>query len=71
MHGYIERSITQKVLDNLQEYPVVALLGARQVGKSTLAKKIFASFEHAVFLDLESPRDLNKLQDAEAFLELN
>ena len=71
MHGYIERLITQKVLDNLQEYPVVALLGARQVGKSTLAKKISAGFEHAVFLDLESPRDLNKLQDAEAFLELN
>lgn len=71
MKSYLERVITQKVLGNLEEYPVVALLGARQVGKSTLARKICASVEHAVYLDLESPRDLNKLQDPEAFFELN
>lgn len=49
MQSYVERKITQKVLGNLEEYPVVALLGARQVGKSTLARKICAGVEHAVY----------------------
>jgi len=71
MHGYITRRITQKVLDSLENYPVVALLGARQVGKSTLAKQISAGLRDTVYLDLESPRDVNKLQDPEAFFELN
>ena len=68
---YVTRRYTQKVVDSLESYPVVALLGARQVGKSTLAKKISADFQNAVYLDLESPRDTNKLQDPEAFFELN
>lgn len=36
MHRYINRRSTETLLDNLENYPVVALLGARQVGKSTL-----------------------------------
>lgn len=71
MHSYIDREITPKVEQSLEDYPVVALLGARQVGKSTLAKKLCAGFESAIYLDLESPRDLNKLQDPETFFELN
>ena len=71
MRSYVNRRSTQEVLDSLEDYPVVALLGARQVGKSTLAKKICADFQDAVYLDLESPRDINKLQDPEAFFELN
>jgi predicted AAA+ superfamily ATPase len=71
MHSYVNRRSTQKVLDSLENYPVVALLGARQVGKSTLAKHIGAGFQDTVYLDLESPRDINKLQDPEAFFELN
>ena len=71
MRSYVNRRSTEEVLDSLEDYPVVALLGARQVGKSTLAKKICADFQDAVYLDLESPRDINKLQDPEAFFELN
>lgn len=71
MHGYLKRNITQKVLDSIENYPVVALLGARQVGKSTLAKKVVSRFPSAVYLDLELPEDLNKLQNPEAFFELN
>lgn len=71
MHTYIERIATKTVTDRLLDYPVVALLGARQVGKSTLAKKISNGFPSAVYLDLESPGDLNKLQDPEAYFELN
>ncbi|MFV2058842.1 MAG: ATP-binding protein [Thiohalomonadales bacterium] len=56
---------------HLQAFPCVALLGARQVGKSTLARKIFGSIEEAVYLDLEDPRDYAKLRDPLAFLEAN
>ncbi|MCY4053976.1 MAG: ATP-binding protein [Hyphomicrobiales bacterium] len=48
--------------------PAVALLGARQVGKTTLARMI-AKQEPSVYLDLESPRDLARLADPVKFLE--
>jgi len=45
----------------------VALLGPRQIGKTTLAKEI--GFEtNALYLDLESPADLVKLTDPVEFL---
>ena len=40
----------------------MALLGARQVGKTTLAKTI-AQSQNSVYLDLEAPEDLLKLND--------
>ena len=40
MHYYIQRNCFQSILYQLKRYPVLALLGSRQVGKSTLAKKI-------------------------------
>lgn len=48
----------------LRDYPVVALLGARQVGKSTLARQIAAGWRgpRTVF-DLEDDVDRQKLQD--------
>lgn len=51
----------------LEQFPIVALLGARQVGKSTLARELCASRPGSLYLDLERDSDLNKLQDAEAF----
>jgi len=49
--------------------PAVALLGPRQVGKTTLVKQIAAANpENFIYLDLESTADLAKLQDAELFL---
>lgn len=71
MHGYIDRRQADEVAERLAHYPVVALLGARQVGKSTLARIISAGFQDSVYLDLESPRDLSKLQDPESFFEVN
>ena len=50
--------------------PAVALLGARQVGKTTLAQMI-ASGRPSIYLDLESPEDLIKLSDPTAFLSLH
>ena len=48
----------------LREFPVVALLGARQVGKSTLARQLAASRRRpAAWFDLENPADLARLAD--------
>ncbi len=51
----------------LEETPAVVLIGPRQVGKTTLARQI-GEIHNAVYLDLESPADLRKLNDASAFL---
>jgi predicted AAA+ superfamily ATPase len=71
MHKYLDRSVTKAVVRALTEYPVVALLGPRQCGKSTLAKKLLSLRSRAVYLDLERPSDLAKLQDAESYFETN
>ena len=58
-------------MDNLKEElrltPAVALLGARQVGKTTLAR-VVARQVPSIYLDLESPDDLAKLSDPGSFL---
>lgn len=51
----------------LAEYPAVALLGSRQVGKTTLALEI-ADEEDAIYLDLESPADRARLTDPDLYL---
>jgi len=64
------RWLTETVQKHLQHSPAVALLGPRQVGKTTLAKKI-AGGRDSVYLDLESPEDQLKLNDPVAFLSLH
>ena len=54
----------------MQHTPAVVLLGARQVGKTTLAQMI-AHDRPSIYLDLESPEDLIKLSDPTAFLSLH
>lgn len=63
----IPRRIESRVLDRLKHLPAVALLGPRQVGKTTLALRI-AERRKSVYLDLESPRDREKLADAAFYL---
>lgn len=49
--------------------PAVVLLGPRQVGKTTLARKIAADWpDGSVYLDLERPADRHRLEDADAYL---
>lgn len=48
----------------LRQAPVVALLGARQVGKTTLARQVAATWRGpTTHFDLEDPRDLARLAD--------
>ncbi len=65
----IKRGITGLLRRRLEESPAVVLLGPRQCGKSTLAKVLIAEREKSVYLDLERPSDLRKLEEAEAYLE--
>ncbi len=51
---YIERQLTSRILDSLQRNPVTAIIGARQVGKSTLAKKLIAQHRQAELLTSNS-----------------
>lgn len=53
---YIERSLERKIKDLLGKFPVVVLLGARQVGKSVLLKRILP---RAKFFDLEDEQDFH------------
>lgn len=53
----------------LRQYPVVGLLGPRQVGKTTLALAAARGGKLAAHFDLEDPRDLAKLQEPMAALE--
>jgi len=64
---YISRHINTELQGLLKNNPVTALIGPRQCGKSTLAKKIIAGMENVIYLDLERPSDLAKLNDAEWF----
>jgi predicted AAA+ superfamily ATPase len=63
----ISRWITGRLEETMQRTPAVALLGARQVGKTTLAQAV-AQDRASIYLDLESPEDLVKLSDPTAFL---
>lgn len=57
--------------DRLAWSPAVALLGARQVGKTTLARRIAAERPGAIYLDLESAGDRARLGRPDIFLQAN
>lgn len=71
MQSLVTRKAESVVLKDLQNFPVVAILGSRQCGKSTLAKMLKDKINDFVYLDLESPSDLRKLSDPELFFEVN
>ena len=63
----IQRHLQPQLISLLAEYPAVALLGPRQVGKTTLAFKV-ADAVNSIYLDLESAADRAKLADPELYL---
>ena len=63
----IFRQITSTLLKRIGQSPVVALLGSRQVGKTTLARELQLG-KPSHYLDLERPSDLAKLADPELYL---
>ena len=68
----IERKVRPKILELVEEFPAVAVLGPRQVGKTTLSEEIAESLDQDyIYLDLESPIDQAKLSEPEAYFELH
>ena len=63
----IARYLSSKLSDAIGDSPAVALLGPRQVGKTTLALEVGQRY-HAIYLDLESELDRAKLAQPELYL---
>jgi predicted AAA+ superfamily ATPase len=66
---YIKRKIESQILLLMKHFPSVAILGSRQVGKTTLAKEISSQLDkESVYLDLENPADSSALDHPVEFL---
>ncbi len=65
----IRRRPEQRVLRSLSEAPAVALLGPRQVGKTTLARAIADQVTGSVYLDLEDRDHAARLTEPTLYLE--
>ena len=64
----IYRLAEARISDLLTRFPAVAVLGPRQVGKTTLARRIVEELgAAAVYLDLELPSHRAKLSDPELY----
>lgn len=66
---YIRRILSEKVTEALENNPVTAVVGPRQCGKSTMVRNLLQTEPDHVYLDLERPSDLAKLDQAEWFLQ--
>ncbi len=67
----IDRLLRKDIESYFNDVPVTAIIGARQVGKSTLAKLLLKKFDNVIYLDLEKQTDVQMLEEAEQFLLLN
>lgn len=65
----ITRSIESRFVESLAFFPSVALLGPRQVGKTTLVRGLMDRLEKpARYFDLESPSDYGRFQNDRGLL---
>jgi uncharacterized protein len=65
----IRRKLTKDIKESLRHFPVVAVTGPRQCGKSTLIRYLLESKKELAYLDLERQSDLQKLDEAEWFFQ--
>lgn len=71
MPDFIKRNLEDIVVQYLKIFPVVAILGPRQCGKSTLIKKLSEYWGDSLFLDLQYENDFSKLAQPAFFFESN
>ena len=64
------RKLASKIVASLRRSPAVAIVGPRQVGKTTLARQIGAK-QKAIYLDLENPEHVQRLQEPVHYLGLH
>ena len=65
------RQAFAKIQEQLSWSPAVALLGARQIGKTTSAKLVADQYPDSIYLDLENPQALARLEQADVFFKAN
>ncbi len=63
----IARNAEKSVRELVKYFPCVAVVGPRQVGKTTLVNQIIKDNTDFIYLDLENPADFNRLDDAAAY----
>lgn len=66
----INRNLSRKLLKSLRENASVALLGPRQVGKTTLAMHLVGKGK-SVYIDLENELDKRKVGDFSSYFSTN
>ena len=66
MHGMLDRWLHTRIEKLINQRSAVTLTGARQVGKTTLAKLI-AEQENCVYIDLQDPHDSQLLSDPKTY----
>ena len=67
---FLRRS-AQIIREQLASSPAVAILGARQIGKTTTAKLIASEFPNSIYLDLENNQARARLAQPDAFFQAN
>lgn len=66
----IKRFKDKEITSLLKQFPIVAIIGPRQCGKTTLAQfNVLKNKTTGLYFDLESPKDNTLFQDSEYFLE--
>ena len=60
----IKRNLEAKLFHLLEQFPAVVILGARQVGKTTLCREMFPNWG---YYDLENPNDFERIQHDPTF----
>ncbi|MDW8417919.1 MAG: ATP-binding protein [Chitinophagales bacterium] len=63
------RLLEKELVRLLRHFPAVALLGARQVGKTTLARTLLKKFRKSVYLDMEDVDDHRALSNPRLFFD--
>jgi uncharacterized protein len=68
----IERNLTHSITRSLSYFPVVGIIGPRQVGKTTLAKQLIKELPRpSIYLDLELDTDIARLENAQHYLQMH
>jgi predicted AAA+ superfamily ATPase len=67
----VKRLLEAEIKKQEGKMPAIAIIGARQVGKTTLSRVIMSGRKSVVFIDLEKSSDRLLISNTEAFLNLN
>ncbi len=68
---HIERLLEREIRNYLHKKEIIAVVGPRQSGKTTLIKKLFTEIKNGVFLDFEDRETLELFnRDIKSFVEL-